>query len=448
MKTLFEHIFHIRPQAQRKVLLMFAYAFASAAAYVVSRSAAASLFLSRIGPERLPALYVISAAVVATISMGYTRLAGRNQLARVIWLTLLGLAVLSVALRGLLGHYGEGLAIVGGIYLLAEIRGSLGTIQFGTLINETFADDDPRGTFAFIGAGATLAGVIFGAVVGLAAHRLGTANLLYLAAGLDLLTVIPLSLLAPGLPVQGPPVPRSEPHGRDRAERDQPVAPLSEVVRSGYLRSIAGLISLEVIVVTMIEFQWKVAARNTVATEDGLTSFFGLYYAAVYLLTGSIQLFVTGRFLRRYGMLAGLMAFPGALLIATTGILATSAGRVGLWAATAAKGCESLRRSIHDPVVQMLYWPMPHGPRRKAIAFVRGIVKPVAEAAAGLLLLKLFLFVPDRQISHLVFVLIVGWMCLAVRCRRHYEGTLRDSRRAPRERPSLNVSASMSSMPR
>jgi hypothetical protein len=210
-------------------------------------------------------------------------------------------------------------------------------------------------------------------------------------------------------------------------------APWRTITRSPLAICIALMIGIQTISLTIIEFQWKVAAHNAyhetepaepyleyLQDENNLTSFFGKYYAVVYAVTGLLQLFVTGGYLTRWGLLPALLVFPGALVGCSLGILVASPVQVTLGSATLTKSCETLRRGIYDAALYLLYWPMEQFVRRRAIAFSVGVAKPGFEALSGLVILELAMYFEVRQLSYFVLLLLAIWITLAIASYRRY----------------------------
>jgi AAA family ATP:ADP antiporter len=435
VKPLLESFLTIRPSERRKFVLAFLYAFTIFGACVVGRAAANGLFLARVGAAWLPLVYVLSACTVGLLAAVLLRLGTRRGLKQVILISLLLLALTSVALCLLVQKFDHAMVLLVGIYLLAEIRGCLATIQYGILVNELFATSPSHHhATGLLSSAATLAGIVFGVLVALEVSQLGTVHLLYVVAGLEILGMLPILLL--------PPHELDDPDDRiampDTIQEnigivdDMPIGAggFTSAIRSPYVRGIATLVSIAVVVGTLIEFQWKFSVAESYATnEDQMTRYFGFFQAAVNLVTGLIQIVLTGKILQHCGMRVSLLIFPAALLASTLGVLFSSLDRVALSAVTLVKGCDALKRSINDPAILMLYAPLANGQRRQAITFVLGIVKPVAEAIAALLIIALAEAVNTRAISYFAMVLLGVWLITVTRRLTAFK-SLTDSRNA------------------
>lgn len=395
------------------VAMLFLYGFGNAAAYVLARTIADSAFLSHIGPEHLPAMYMVSAGVVALASIAYSRLARHTAPHRSVKWTLFLFAGTAALLPELMNEFSSSITAFAIVYLLTQIRGTLGTIHYATLLNEHFSHERPERVVGLSGAGATFAGFLMGMAIGTIPNDIDVESLMYMVVLIDLLTIIPVSRLATKLPVVGTGVSTRQEISSSTSDAAPPGV-IRWAIRNRYVRSIGTVVLVGVIVATLVEFQWKASVAEHFHREEAkLAEYFGYYYGFVYLATGAMQLFVTGRLLQRRGVLAGLVTFPSALLATAIGVLVFRAERFMLWPVTFAKGCDIFKRSMSDPSIQLLYAPLDSGVRRQAITFVAGIAKPLAEAIAAIALLGLSRWLTLIQISALVAGLVLVWLLVS-----------------------------------
>ncbi|MBC8874327.1 MAG: hypothetical protein H8E44_33245 [Planctomycetes bacterium] len=399
----------VPPEDRPTALLLFIYAFGSAGGYVTARTVADSLFLSQIGTDKLPAMYMVAAGAVALASILYGSCARRQSLRRIVRWTLASYAVISLALPTLMHQHSGSLVLFAGVYVFAQIRGALGSVQFTTLLNEQFTHGRRGSVFGIVALGATGAGITLGGLVGWLGQRMATEDLMYLAAAMDVIAFLPILFLRSSPIVSAPAAAVPLEYGDQTPDVDETIGG----VPSPSLLLIAGLVCLTVLVSTLVEFQWKVAAADELARDEArLTTYFGYFYAIVFLLTGATQLVLTGRIIHRLGVMPTLMVLPLTLAVASVCTLAASAQRIVLWAITFAKGCDVLRRSLNDPGTQLLYFPMPKNVRRQAIAVVFGIVKPSSEALAAVGILAAAPFIAVRQLSYAALLLAIVWLAL------------------------------------
>ncbi|MCR9296223.1 MAG: hypothetical protein NXI32_26220 [bacterium] len=423
----------LQPAERRGIALLFCYGFGNAAAYVLARTVADSAFLSRFGSDRLPELYMLSAGVVALSSVAYARCLPKWGLRATVVVTLMLFSLLSVALPAFMQSFPGSLVVLATSYLLAQIRGSLGTIQYATLLNEVFHGRRPERIVGLAGAGATLAGISMGIGIGVVSPNIPISWLLYAAAAIDLLTMLPLLALSAKRSLDADGNLQSGNHALDanaewERRRSKPAAESATSIRilpaSGYVRYIALTVTFCILATTFVEYQWKVTAAEVLDRDSGqLARYFGIFYAVVYLLTGMMQLLVTSSVLQKRGMLAGLLSYPMTLLATTLLAWVGSGSKFALPMITLCKGTDCLRRGLHDPTVQVLYSPLEKGARRKAITLVAGIAKPFAEAIAGFLLVVLSKQFSPEQMSPFVFATILLWLASSWRLWRWFRRT-------------------------
>ena len=103
---------------------------------MAARSVADSAFLSRIGPAQLPSVLLLSAIFVTLTGVLYSFLLRLGDHQRVVLRTLLALCLCSAILPLLMRAFPSSYGVFAFVYVLAQIRGSLGTIQYVTLLNE------------------------------------------------------------------------------------------------------------------------------------------------------------------------------------------------------------------------------------------------------------------------------------------------------------------------
>ena len=186
----------LNPDERRNVALLFLFGFGTAAAYVVARTVADSQFLSRVGPEQLPRMYLVAAGVVAVVSAIYGRFASRSTVKLSVAITLLVLAIISAMMPEIIHRYPHSKLAMASVYILAQIRGTLGTIQFTMLLNDKFARRRPERVVGYVGIGSTLAGFLGGVSLSHVINTLDVATFMYVVAVIDLLTLIPIALIS------------------------------------------------------------------------------------------------------------------------------------------------------------------------------------------------------------------------------------------------------------
>jgi AAA family ATP:ADP antiporter len=412
-------LLRVPPDQQVRTGLLFLFSFGMTGAYVGARSDADAVFLARLGVEKLPAMILISASGVAIVTALYARMLARLSLQRVVFATHMVLAVATLTLALTLKSDDRSLGIPVALYLLAELRGAFGSIQFATLLNELFRNAAPERASGIASSGSTISAVVLGSLIGWLATQFGATSVLYMIVVMDIFAgFVALRCRRNPTPDIGDDNAPADPSAaQDDQQADAPTSPLAILKQVPLARYLAGIVCLKTIVVLLIEFEWKSTAADYFSAEDELAGFFGMFYATMALLTGSVQLLVTSRFLARFGVQAGLASFPASVTLGLSTIFFAVKPSAMFWCLTLVRGCDVLRRGLTDTAVNILYWPLGPALRRQVIALNGGWVKPLTEAFAAVLLIPLTATLSDRGLALTIASLCVVWLIVIYRGR-------------------------------
>jgi len=440
MAGILNRLLALEEREKSRVLVMFLlYLVVVAAGFVVGRTVSSTLFLNRLAPEWLPFAYASAAAGVCVVSLLYAAVASRLPRIRFFQLTLGLFALLLLGFRALVEVAPSSLVVVGSLYVLVDAFSVLAVTQFWTLACELFTSREARRVFSLVGAGSTVGMLTLGAFTHWTVGLLGTENLLVV---MSLLLAAGVALLAAVRRIQARQAAADSVGGLNRwqgTERPEQVrgglaADLVRLFKSRNLAVVACITILMAGVITIIDFQWKVSARDAFSGDEaGLASYFGLFNLVVGFLSLLVQLFVTGRVLGDLGVLPALMMLPLSLLGTSAGVLLASATAITLASGTAAAGANSLLRfTVQTTSVQLLFRPVPAQFRPRAEALVEGVLKPLTTVATGLLIAATAAWLCPRDLSWVAVGLITVWILLNFSARKHYVEALGERIRSRR----------------
>ena len=305
----------------------------------------------------------------------------------------------------------------------------LAPTQVWMLANYLLTTREAKRVFGLVGAGG-IAGWIFSGLLASALARtrgLGTESLLLVMAiillGCAALVVVlwreKAKSLAAGAILHG----EAEPEGLRKS--------LAVVFSSPYLMAIASLITLSSVVTTFAGWQFKAIAKSAYPNTNALTAFFGQFNFWAGLACLGLQLLLTSRFLRRFGLGPALLLVPLALFGGELAVLAL--GTLG--AAILLKGSDQvLRYSIDKSSVELLYLPVPAEIKLQAKSAIDTVIWRFGDGLAGLTL-AIFtdrLHWSPQRVSIVNVFFIAAWIATAVVARRRYLQTLLQSIRQRR----------------
>jgi ATP:ADP antiporter, AAA family len=377
-----------------------------------------SLFLERVGADKLPYVYVATAVVIGLLISWYSRyVVDRLPPRRLIPVTYgflaLNLGVFSWALRG------ESIATSATFYIWAKVYPALTVSQFWLMTNVMFEPRQARRLFGFIGAGGILGGIVGGVMAGIAAEAIGTENVLIVAAVVITLCAALAAYLHPDrAPVtRGPSV-----AGSNRRDHAQSAARL--VRESGHLRALSAILMLAIVVSTVVDWQMNKAVELFVAGEDAKTAFFGRFFAVLNGGSFLIQVGLTGYILRRFGIGVALLLLPLGLLTGAIGVLVHPA----LWTTVLAKGADgTLRYSLDQSTRELLFLPVPQAVKARAKPFIDVAAQRGGTGLAGVLILLAthMASVPFQYLSLVSIAAITVWLGAILVVRREYVGSIK-----------------------
>jgi AAA family ATP:ADP antiporter len=421
-----QKIFDIRPGEARRVLLMAVFLFFLLAANNVIKVVRDSLFLSRFPITQLPYVYLLAALVAAAVIGLYARFAPTLTFGQVIRASL-ALMMANVLIFWLLVTFYGASWVIYAYYIWSAIVGLVLVAQFWTLANGMFTPRDGKRLFGLITAGGTVGGMAGGIVARSAVSYLfGTTQLLLLVGALfaAAYSVASLALAETATPAA---TRDRQPPGTGKSIGQDQGGVIKTLLASRYLQTIAAVIFVSVIVSTLIDYQFKAAAKESYQSADALAGFFGSYYAWLSGATLAAQLWLTGKVLTGLGLTPGLSVLPFTLVVGSIGFLAWP----GLFTATANRMTEaSLRTSINQSAVQILYLPIPDSIKKKVKVFMDVTVERLGDAVAAIVILAVSFALEGSGTTPLSFFtigLLLIWIAVVLSAQGGYVDTLRRS---------------------
>jgi hypothetical protein len=358
---------------------------------VASKAFRDAAFLTAWPATALPALILVTAALVLALVPIFSRLLTRFSPLAVVSA---GFAVSAAGHAVEWSLYDAGRVIVVVIYLHLAGVSALLLSGFWSLVAERFDPAGARASYGRIAAAGTFGGVLGG----FAAERIATMAapegvLLLLTAlhglcGGGLLLMRRAAVLLPRQP-----------------DSDGSVTSLHELSRTPYVRAIAALVVLTTAGSAMLDYLLKSHATAALGTGPGLLRFFAIYYVSVQVLTFLAQA-GSGNAIPRLGIGGTIRALP--MGVAAAG---TVAFLFQLWPVIAAlRGIESvLRGSFFRSGYELLFVPMDPNERRRVKTMLDVTCDRTGEAAgAGVVQLLLLAGVASITGSLLTVVLVLA----------------------------------------
>ena len=341
----------------------------------IGGTASDALLFARYGTADLPQLYLALGIVSLLVALGVSAVFGRVRRERVYPVTFIALAVLLVAIRGVLAAGGDAMYPV--MWLAANVVGMLqGIVAWGVA---SWLCDARQAKRLFPVANAAK---ILGTIVGTA-----SVGALLLVARLEDLLVVWAAALALALVVVIRIRDRSTattPATSALSLREELLVGFRVVRASPLLRWLAVSLVLFSILFFSLALPFTRAAREAMPDERELASFLGLFNATTTAAAFLASLFIAERFYARFGVVNAILVFTliylagFAALVVTGSFLAIVAIR---WVQMA------WLAGMADAAYQALFNPVPPERRDQMRAFMEGVPGQAGIALAGVLLI-------------------------------------------------------------
>lgn len=405
--------FDLREGEIVRALLMQLNIFLIITTLLIVKPTVTGLFLSDIGVEQLPKVFILVSVFAGLISSIYARFIGRFPLNRLIIYTL-SISVFLFVLFGTLLR----LNILGGwilyaFYIWVSIFGVLTASQFWILANVVFNVREAKRLFGFIGTGAIAGGIFGGYLTTLLAEPLGSENLIFVGAGL-LFFCIPITIYvwkSQVLPSQTSFQRKKKIGKRDHA--------FQIIRKSAHLSYLAGIVGVSVIIAKLVDYQFNAVASAKIPDPDELTAFLGLWFSNFNLVSLIIQLLLTRRVVGMFGVGTSLLFLPISILFGATLLFFLPE----LWVVIILKTSDgSLKQSINKAAVELLALPIPLETKTQTKTFIDVFIDSIATGLGGIILIFLVkgLGLPVPFISLMIIALIGVWIFFVLRVRKEY----------------------------
>ena len=422
MPSKLERFFDLRPGDLHRGMFLALYYFFIINAYTNGQVVRDALFLGRFEAVRLPYVDFIVAALVGGVLAIYFRIGRKMPLSHLLAATLCFFAS-NVALFWWIEKFRQSAWLYPVVYVWVGIFGVLATSQVWTLTNYVLTTREAKRLVGFIGTGGIVGGIFGGFLSNIVSRSLGAEGLFLVMGGsIAIATGLVFAIAAKNESMRA--------LGASPAIKSQRSATLREnfrlIAASRHLTAIAALICVCSITTYIAGWQFRAIVKDTLTDKDAMAAFLGTFYGTTGVLAMLIQILLTPRLLRYFGIGVALFILPLALVAGTTAILVSGA----MWAATFLRGTDKVvRYSVDTAALQLLFLPVPGETKVQAKSFLDTVVLRGGDGvgAVSVLLVTAGFGLGARQLGWIVLALLLIWIVLARQAGQQYISTLRDS---------------------
>jgi len=274
-------------------------------------------FVSNLGVEKVPALWIITTLITIFAAGGYVLFVDRFSRLNLVTWSLVGLAVIYLILQFLFEIGVSDFITYPALYILADQQFMIMPLAFWALANDVYSVAESQRIFPIVASGAVFGGLMgnglaAGPAVYFAEKSGSISSVLMLAAGLLIAAVIFMRFVFRKRPLRARQSRHNDTNLRDTLKIGRDYfknLPLFRAV--GFLMIFAG------IVLTLVEFNFLSIIENNVSSDLEFQQFLGIYKA---VQTTGILLFqwlITSRILTKTSLKNAFSVLPTALTAAS-----------------------------------------------------------------------------------------------------------------------------------
>ena len=380
-----------------------------------------AFFIKEAGPDKLPYMYIINAAFMVLTSVFYSRLVDRITRHRFLIMQLIASGVILLVFRMLmlLQHYTW---MPYAIFSLSEVILLILPMQVWTFANDIFDPREGKRIFPLIGGAGLIGTVCGGALTKPVVALISTVDLFVVWAVMLVISIL-TTLWVRQTAIASGVIGEREGASDETDEAGGFFQSLSDVWRFPLIRTLTYLSIPMWLVVYIVDYQFFKAMDEIFPNQDELTGFLGIFNSVTFSSGFVIQLSITGRLLRRFGVGSTVLSHPISMTFGSIALMIRSflptlpSPRLlsfrALSGVFAKFSDNAVFYSIGESASQLLYNALPEEKRGQSRAFISGTIEPVCTAlAGGLLIFFGVVMMPIHIISFITVGLSLLWILL------------------------------------
>ncbi len=402
-----------------RCVLLFTNFFLIIAALYHLKPASRSLFISALGSEYLPYVWIATALVLAAIISLYHRLVARHSRINVV----LGTCIVIIAclLLFFLQLADGGFIQAFAFYIFVDVLSVILVEQFWSLTNTIYDTASGKRWYGLIGTGGLLGGVAGGSMSNMFIARFGldTIDLLLVAAGIIAVLML-LTLLMGRLGLYAEHTGVRDNNGNN-GNKGHNSGEWRTILKHRYLFLIALILLLAQMVEPLVEFQFMKVVEASITDRDARTAYLGTFFSLLSGVAIAINLFITPLVHRWLGALGGLFVQPLAVIAGSFWYMSQATLQAGAFLKISDRG---LSYSINRASKELLYVPIDPLLIFQAKAWIDMFGYRLFKVLGSLLILLLTQWLPwsigAGQLSWLVLGVCMVWMTVLLQLGREY----------------------------
>lgn len=393
MLTLTKRFLKIYSGEGSKLLSFFLVALILQAGVAIGLSLSDSLFLSRVGVNSLPYVFIIMPIFMIIFIPFYTSLISRFGISKVFYITTLTLIIFSILIYITL-QFTSGIQENPILYYFIKIHAFIWMLAlyslFWNFVDEYFIILDAKRLYPVLSGGIAVGAAVGGALVSNLTNIIGIAHLFLLWAFLYIF-IFPLLIL---IHKKWKKIEYASLPQKNNILTETKVV-YTNLKKSSYIRFIFISLFLIYFLTTLCEFQY-LTIFSSQGNEDELAIIFGKLFFWANIFNLLVNFFIFNRLVSRIGVRKITMIQPVVYFITFFLLLFYDNFWAGAFAFFSYQG---VLLSIDANNYNFIFNAIPQESKKQTRTFAEGIIDPLGTSAAGIILLVLAKKITFTQLS-------------------------------------------------
>ena len=420
---LVQPIISIRREEWRKTVLMFLYFFFAVAALNILKSVRDGLFITEQGAKMLRYAYVGEGLFLILFTFSYVNLSWWITRKNILFSVATAFFVINIIAFWFVFRLGYTKWFVYLYWVWVAAYSITIMTQGWTLANDMFNAQEAKRLFGFIISGASAGGVLGGLATKVMAERVGTENMLIVAAVLLGFCIPVINLIWIRERMDRLEKQSNGPTSSKTASLRDPLT-WKLLLEFRYLLLIAGLVAIAKIASTLVDNQWKSVVEISISEKNARTAYFGGFFALLNVASFLMQLVISSRILRQFGVAFALLLLPVGLCIGSAATVFFPL--LGISSATKIYD-GGLNYSVNQIGKEILYLPIPRLVRYNVKPLIDMLVYRASKGIGGFVIIaaSFLLGIPDQKLGLVVLILLPFWVLVVWGARDEYMQAIR-----------------------
>ena len=414
----------VRPADRKVTGLLFTNMFLAGGALTLFRFCAYALFMERFGATQLAIVWIMLAVIGTGITIAINTFT-RQLSPRAYLFTIHAVILVIMLLTWILLSFVEHDWLIFALPLLFELIYMLFSLQFIAQVTRLMNVRQTKRLAGLARSGEFLAEIVAASVALVLLQVLDVHDLVIVAAFITLGVVGTVQLAANSFGEQL--VPTTE----DAAREDGPDVRLLALLRLPYVRLISFCYAVYLFAYFFLDAAFYSHVSNQFPDKVAYAEFLARFSTFSGALTLIAMVFLFGPFLRRFGILGGVVAFPfvialGSLAVSVMEFSGVSGAVVFLVMVVTYAARNVLQAAIWKPSVAILFQVLPDRQRTQGTALIEGVIDPLSGGIAGIVM---YLLTRQLELESQYYLMVLAgfltlWFTIGFALRRMYLSNL------------------------